>query len=116
MSESDPGAAAPSESETSDTDPGQLADHLEGEADKLQDQSKRLAGDVEGVRQDWEQKRSDESVPGAPPPEGSDDEEAQESPGPEAPPEGAEPSQAETASEGATGPPKDQVDDKDEDA
>jgi hypothetical protein len=102
-----------------ETDPGQLHDELEGEADKLQQHSERLGSDVQDARQDWEQKRSDPSVPGAVPPsdegEGEDGDEhgdgQDESPAPQAPPAEEGPSAAETAPEGAAGPPKDQLQD-----
>jgi hypothetical protein len=97
-------------------DPGALADNLEGEANELEAQSERLGGKVQNVRQDWQQKRADPSVPGAIPPESdqADEHQAEGSPGPEAPPAGSGPAAAETAPEGATGPPKDQLDDDDE--
>ena len=101
----------------SETDPGGLHEQLEGEADKLQKQSDRLGGEVQDTRQDWEQKRSDPGVPGAVPPPDEDqgDEGQHESPAPEAEPPEEGSSAAETAPEGATGPPKDQSEDDDED-
>ncbi len=56
-----------------ETDPEKLADHFEDEADELEQRSKKLGQETEDVAQDWERKRSDEGVPGAPPP--ADDEE-----------------------------------------
>jgi hypothetical protein len=50
-----------------ETDPGKLADHLEEEADELEQRSKKLEDETAEVAQDWERKRSDESVPGAQP-------------------------------------------------
>lgn len=50
-------------------DPGALADEMEEQADRLQDRSKDLGEEVGEVRKDWERKRSDQSVPGANPPE-----------------------------------------------
>jgi len=100
-----------------DTDPTRLADQREHEADKLQRRSDELAGEVQDVSQDWERKRADPSVPGAPPherPEADEGDEASESPAPEAPPEGAGPFSAETASEGAVGPPADSGSDSDD--
>jgi hypothetical protein len=49
------------------------------------EQSEQLEEDVSGARQYWERKRSDPSVPGAPPPEseGSEDEQDEGSPGPQ---------------------------------
>jgi hypothetical protein len=61
-------------------DPGKLADSLEQEADELEQRSKKLEEQTDDVAQEWERKRADESVPGAPPP--TDDEE-------DAPPTGA---------------------------
>jgi chaperonin cofactor prefoldin len=55
-------------------DPDKLADDLEDEADELEERSKKLKEQTEDVAQDWERKRSDESVPGAPPPTEDEDE------------------------------------------
>ena len=63
-----------------ETDPGKLADHLEDEADDLEQRSEKLEQQTKDVAQEWERKRSDQSVPGAPP--RAEDEE-------EAPPTGA---------------------------
>jgi len=96
-----------------ENDPGELADQREREADRLEQRGEALEGDVENVRQDWERKRADQGVPGAPPREGdgAEAEDARSSPAPEAPPEGAGPSAAETPTEGAGGPPADTLDD-----
>jgi hypothetical protein len=56
-----------------DTDPEKLADRLEHEADELERRSEELGQRTEDVAHDWERKREDESVPGAPPPAGHDD-------------------------------------------
>lgn len=56
-----------------ETDPGKLADHLEDEADDLEQRSEQLKEQTQDVAQDWERKRSDPGVPGAPPPEGEGD-------------------------------------------
>jgi uncharacterized protein YukE len=45
-----------------------LADDLGEEADKLEQENERLEEEISGVRQDWERKRADAGVPGAPPP------------------------------------------------
>jgi len=50
-----------------ESDPQKLADQLEQEADRLQKETERLGEDVSSARQDWEHKRSDPAVPGAPP-------------------------------------------------
>lgn len=56
-----------------------LAGDLGRPADRMEDESERLRKEIADVREDWEHKRADESVPGAPPPdeaEGHDDAEA----------------------------------------
>jgi hypothetical protein len=53
-------------------DPEKLADALAREADQLERDSRQLERRVEDTRQDWERKRADEGVPGAPPPQGDD--------------------------------------------
>ena len=63
-----------------ETDPEKLADHLEDEADDLEQHSKKLEKDTDEAAQEWERKRSDPNVPGAPEP--SEDEQ-------DAPPTGA---------------------------
>ena len=50
-----------------------LARELEREADRLQAQQERLADEIKDVRSDWEAKRQDEGVPGAPPPPPDDE-------------------------------------------
>jgi len=52
-----------------------LADELQKEADRLEQQSEELKEEIGDVRSDWERKRRDERVPGAPMPEDGDDEE-----------------------------------------
>jgi hypothetical protein len=103
----------------SENDPERLADAREREAAELQQQSDRLAEDVSDARDDWERKRADEGVPGAPPHEKSpaaDEGDAADSPDPNAPPPGAGPSEAEMPEEGAGGPPADVIDEnRDED-
>jgi hypothetical protein len=56
-----------------DEDPNKLADQLEDELDRLQKHTEHLGGEVAGVRADWESKRADPGVPGAPAPEGDTD-------------------------------------------
>jgi hypothetical protein len=91
-----------------DTDPQRLADRFEGEADAMEHQADKVQGAVEEARQDWQRKRADQSVPGAPPePEERAEPDEQSSPGPEAPPEESAPGEAETAAEGGAGPPAD---------
>jgi predicted nuclease with TOPRIM domain len=50
-----------------ESDPQELADQLEQETARLQDEIERLGDEVSSTREDWEQKRSDAAVPGAPP-------------------------------------------------
>jgi hypothetical protein len=50
-----------------DTDPGKLADHLEEQADELEERSRELEDQTDDAAQDWERKRADPSIPGAPP-------------------------------------------------
>lgn len=51
------------------SDPNRLADELDREADELQEHSEQLQQEIGEVRQDWERKRADPGVPGAPPSE-----------------------------------------------
>ncbi len=55
-----------------DSDPEKLADELEEEADQLAKGSGRVRDKTAAVREDWERKRVDQNVPGAPAPEGED--------------------------------------------
>jgi hypothetical protein len=61
-------------------DPGKLADHLEEEADDLEQRSEKLKEQTKDVAQEWERKRADPGVPGAPPPEDEDGGEDDEPP------------------------------------
>jgi hypothetical protein len=61
-------------------DPRKLSDALEREADQLERHSRELESKLEETRQDWERKRADEGVPGAPPPEGRDESADQRAP------------------------------------
>ena len=51
-----------------ETDPEGLADRLEDEAHDLEHRNQELGQQTEDVAQEWERKRSDPAVPGAPPP------------------------------------------------
>jgi hypothetical protein len=64
-----------------------LADELGADADKLEQENKRLEKEISDVRQDWERKRADAGVPGAPPPDADSDRDA---PGDDASPEDAD--------------------------
>ena len=68
-------------------DQEKLAQELEREADDLERRSQGLHGKLEEARQEWERKRADAGVPGAPrPPEQGPGEDAG-STAPEAPPQ-----------------------------
>jgi hypothetical protein len=47
-----------------------LADELERETDALQHETDKLGQEIADTRSDWEAKRNDPSIPGAPAPEG----------------------------------------------
>jgi hypothetical protein len=51
-----------------ETDHERLADELERQADELERHSEELRQRTEDAAQDWQRKRADQSVPGAPPP------------------------------------------------
>jgi hypothetical protein len=51
------------------TEHQQKADSLERDVAEMQERSERLKEEISDVREDWENKRRDESVPGAPTPE-----------------------------------------------
>ena len=57
----------------SESDPARLADRRERESEELEQRSEQLKDDVNDVREDWDRKRQDPSVPGAPPERGKDD-------------------------------------------
>jgi hypothetical protein len=44
----------------------------EREVEEMEERSERLEQDIDDAREDWERKKADESVPGAPP-DGDDD-------------------------------------------
>jgi hypothetical protein len=50
-----------------ESDPHELADQLNQEHARLQKEIERLGDEVSSAREDWEHKRSDTAVPGAPP-------------------------------------------------
>jgi hypothetical protein len=58
-----------------------LADELDREADRLADHSEQLGEQIGEVREDWERKRADGAVPGAPPREEQPDSEESEDSG-----------------------------------
>jgi predicted nucleic acid-binding Zn-ribbon protein len=56
------------------------ADRLEHEADQMEERSEHLEAEISGLREDWERKKRDGSVPGA----GGDPEAAEQDLPPEA--------------------------------
>ncbi len=72
----------------SESDHEQLADRLEQEAQDMQGRSDQLGEELAETREDWEAKRADPRIPGAPPPD-------------------AHPAEGEAPSESAVGPPAD---------
>jgi hypothetical protein len=63
---------------TEHQDHEQLADEMEQEGDRMEQRSAELGDEIADVRDDWERKRSDEGVPGAPPPEGDESGESEQ--------------------------------------
>jgi hypothetical protein len=57
-----------------DTDPEQLADELDEQADELRGRSEHLEEKVIEVQREWDRKRSDPNVPGANPPDDGEEE------------------------------------------
>jgi hypothetical protein len=55
------------------TEHQEQADRLEREADELERRSDRLGEDISTAREDWEHKRREENVPGAPTPDEQED-------------------------------------------
>jgi hypothetical protein len=53
-----------------DPDPHKLTDALEQAARELERDSSELQEQIDDARADWQRKRADEGVPGAPPPAG----------------------------------------------
>jgi hypothetical protein len=43
------------------------ADELESELDDMDERVEELGGEIKDTREDWERKKADSSVPGAPP-------------------------------------------------
>jgi hypothetical protein len=52
-------------------DPHELSEDLEREADGLEQHGQEVKDAVDETRADWERKRRDDGVPGAPPPDGN---------------------------------------------
>ena len=67
-------------------DPDELAGELDREADDLERRSRKLEGAITDARDDWERKRADQSIAGAPPPERDDEQDGGEAAGADAPP------------------------------
>jgi hypothetical protein len=55
-----------------DDNPQELSDALKRETDELARDGREVKASVEETRADWERKRRDERVPGAPPPTGEE--------------------------------------------
>jgi uncharacterized protein YukE len=56
-----------------------LADQMKQEGDEMERRSAELGDEISDVRDDWQRKRADEGVPGAPPPEDEAPEESADS-------------------------------------
>jgi hypothetical protein len=54
-----------------------MTEQPEREVEEMQQRSDRLEEEIEDVREDWERKKQDSSVPGAPPDGDSDDDESE---------------------------------------
>ena len=54
------------------------ADELESEADDMDERVDELEGEINATRDDWERKKGDSSVPGAPPDDPDSTEDAPE--------------------------------------
>ncbi len=72
-------------------DPNALSEQLEREADELENRSHALEHAIDAARTDWEHKRADPSVPGAPPHREETDAQRTRGDAGGAEPEGAEP-------------------------
>lgn len=64
-----------------DTEARELADRLDEEADDLERGSEKLEHRTKDVAREWAQKRSDPSVPGAPPDDDDEDDDKDEDDG-----------------------------------
>ncbi|HTU84240.1 MAG TPA: hypothetical protein VMF57_01625 [Solirubrobacteraceae bacterium] len=58
-----------------DSDPKRIADDLERKARDMERRSEELGQRTEEVSREWQRKRSDPGVPGAPPPEAGEEDE-----------------------------------------
>ena len=61
--------AEPAKAAELEKDVTQHADEMERQADDMEERSSGLADDVSDARDDWDRKRRDPNVPGAPEPE-----------------------------------------------
>ncbi len=68
---------------TEHQDHKELADEMEREGDQMEQRSAELGDEIKEVRDDWQRKRADESVPGAPPPGADESDTPDESEGSE---------------------------------
>ena len=56
-----------------------LADQMAQEGDEMEQRSADLGTEISDVRDDWQRKRADENVPGAPPPEAEGSKDSEDS-------------------------------------
>jgi hypothetical protein len=63
------------------------AEHVEREVDEMERRSEQLGEEISDVREDWERKKADDSVPGAQDPEGGPPPEANVTTSGDQPPE-----------------------------
>ena len=96
----------------SDDDPGKLADELGQQAREMEQRSGKLSREIDDVGEDWERKRADPSVPGAPADIGGEEsdetgagagQDAEKPPEGEGEREGLEDSEGQRSSDGESG-------------
>lgn len=56
-----------------DEEPEKLADELDRAAEQMQQRTEQLGQEADAVRADWQSKRADPNVPGAPAPESEEE-------------------------------------------
>jgi hypothetical protein len=65
---------------TEHEDHEKLADQLEYESDRMEQRSAELGEEISDAHDDWQRKRNDPGVPGAPPPADDSDDDSEEKP------------------------------------
>lgn len=55
-----------------ESDHEEIAEQLDGQSDALEHHVRELQDEIDRAKADWDRKRSDPAVPGAPPPEERD--------------------------------------------